>query len=190
MTDALSYLATRQTDWWVLGYEDTDSADPWRIYAPQPSALNQLSRLSDLTFGRGYWIHVSQPITLYMRGAGSAGRQATASVLGPPATFYGRVLPTETLTPKAGMTVQARVNGRVCGKSSTRLVNGAIWYLVHVSADDGGGFAGCAGAASQIQFEVDGQPIGPARVWQNGVIQQLDLGGSGQQSIYLPLVRR
>ncbi len=107
VTDALSYLATRQTDWWVLGYEDTDSADPWRIYAPQPSALNQLSRLSDLTFGRGYWIHVSQPITLYMRGAGSAGAPGHGLRAGATGHVLRACAAHRNPHPQAGMTVQA-----------------------------------------------------------------------------------
>ena len=189
VTQALSYLAERQSDWWILGYDELDAADPWRIYAPGPSPLPQLSTLSQLNFGRGYWIHVSQPITLYLRGAENQTRLSEAPVpLSPPTTFWGPIFPSENFTPKAGMLVEARIDGRLCGSTRTRTINGATWYLLNVSADDGEAFAGCGAPDRMIQLVVGSQAVIPAQPWKDASLYTLDLSLAKVQSLFLPQV--
>ena len=74
-----------------------------------------------LQFGRGYWINMTQAITLRLRGA-TVGCQAAqaADMPGPPATFYGAVLPGPGFTPAAGMRMKAKVGNVICGQAETQ----------------------------------------------------------------------
>ena len=134
VTEALISVSGYYTT--VYGYEPTDTADPWRIYdVTVPDWVNDLH---ELQFGRGYWINTTQAITLRLRGASAAQTAQAIDMTGPPATFYGAVLPGPGFTPAAGMRVKARVGDAVCGQAVTKNIGGQIVYTVKVSADGPG----------------------------------------------------
>jgi hypothetical protein len=92
----------------VYGYDANDTNDPWRIYdVTMPDWGNSLAVLE---FGKGYWINASDSITLHLQigvaGATIAGG-AHEGLPEPPSTFYGTMLPGESFTPTAGMTIDA-----------------------------------------------------------------------------------
>ena len=135
----------------VYSYQPENSpAQPWKMYAPGvPTWANNLQTLE---FGRGYWITVTQPVTLYLGtgaanaanftyGADLSGGESAALILPPPpATFYGALLPGEDFTPTEGATVTAWVvNGQdfaLCGEGSARLLPLQQWSSVEARLGD------------------------------------------------------
>jgi hypothetical protein len=165
----------------VYGYEPTDPADPWKLYAPGvPEWVNDLDALE---FGHGYWISVTQPITLHLGGADGVA----SGIPMPPATYYGRVEPGAGFTPAAGMTVTAWIDGNLCGQGVlTDVAEYGVAYVVDVMADDGGAWVGCGAPGREVVFRVDSQEVAPIALWNNDQVWELTLRPPGQ--IYLPLV--
>ena len=77
----------------VYGYTPETAADPWQVY--DQSAPAYVRDLATLSYGKGYWINVSEPITLLLRSnnrqRAAAGVDAAGPIPTPPATFYGAV---------------------------------------------------------------------------------------------------
>jgi hypothetical protein len=170
----------------VYGYEPTDPADPWKLYAPGvPEWVNDLDALE---FGHGYWISVTQPITLHLSGTADSVADGTASGIPmPPATYYGQVESGSGFTPAAGMTVTAWIGGNLCGQGVLTDVAGyGVAYTVDVMAGDGGAWAGCGAPGREVVFSVGSQEMVPAATWSNDRVWELALRPPGQ--IYLPLV--
>ena len=170
----------------VYGYEATDIADPWKIYAVgEPSWVNDLD---DLEFGRGYWISATQPVTLHLRGAAyDAAGIGTSAMPMPPATYYGHVESGAGFIPAAGMTMTAWIDGHLCGQAVLTDVTGyGLAYAINVMADDSGAYAGCGGAGREIVFQVNGQVMGPVAAWSSDRVWELAL--RPHQRIYMPLV--
>ena len=125
----------------VYGYEPADEVDPWKVYdVTVPDWVNDLSVLQ---FGRGYWIKVSEAISSLLKGATASLGVAAAGPHSPPSTYYGAVLAGPELTPGAGTTVTARVNGNLCGQGVTLEVHGQIVYTINVLAEGPGSAAAC-----------------------------------------------
>jgi hypothetical protein len=161
------------------------------------SAPEWASDLTTLEFGEGYWISMTQEIdtplylkgppdpedettTMSQRAATSEFSSTTTSV---PALYYA-VLDSSWLTATAGMQIQARINGTLCGASETQLVNGKVAFYVKVVADTPGGIAGCGAAGHMVDIELDAQPYATVR-WENR--QAINIG---TRPVYLPLVMR
>ncbi|MBN1887871.1 MAG: VCBS repeat-containing protein [Thermoflexales bacterium] len=159
----------------VYGYEAGDALDHWKVYdVDVPGRFQQaVNDLEALEFGKGYWINVSQGITLYL---GSSVRQA-AVVLPPglPATYYGVVAASGDFTHTANMTVVAKIQNAWCGLGKTSLAGEEIVYVVDVLADDPDA-PGCGAAGRTVKFWVGGQPTQPSVTWSSGLVTQLDLG--------------
>ncbi len=185
----------------VYGYDSTDTGDPWKLYAVDaPEWVNDLALLE---FGQGYWINATQAVTLYLESRNNANL-ATLDALppalqqeglpDPPTPYYGQVLAGESFTPAAGMPVQARINGAVCGATTTRLINGQVVYSIDVLAADSGTYAPCGAKGDQIVFEVDGVRMEPSARWDNTAGGSLDLspatGGNAGRNVYLPVIVR
>lgn len=171
----------------VYGYVATDATAPWRIYAAGvPAWVNDLDSLE---FGHGYWINMTQPITLHLRGAdyGALDTAATTIPL-PPATFYGRVESGSRFTPAPGMTLTAGIDGHLCGQTELTDVAGyGVAYAVDVMADDGA-YPGCGAAGREVTFQVDGQAMAATAAWNNDWVWELAL--EPHYRVYAPLVMR
>jgi hypothetical protein len=188
VTEALLSISGYYTT--VYGYDAENGA--WRMY--DVHADPYANDLAVLEYGRGYWINVTQAITLYLGGAtqGDARIDKTLALQSPPSTFYGPVRSGGDFTPAAGMPVRGMVNGVACAEGQTLLYEGEVVYALHVLADGPGGAAGCGGPGDEVVFEVDGQTMGPRPVWDNDRVRYLPLEpevGAGHE-IYLPLVMR
>lgn len=170
LPQALASIADAYTT--VYGYRAEGAADPWQVYSPQaPGWVNDLTQFEP---GRGYWIHATRAITLYLEGVplvqGAAVEQA-ASLPTPPATFYGAVQGSADFSPAAGMAVVATVAGARCGQGQTRLVDGQVVYQVDVA----GAAAGCGLDGQRVRFSVGGRAMRPQGVWGNQTVQELAL---------------
>jgi hypothetical protein len=141
--------------------------------------------LNELSFGRGYWISVTQNltttagITLYIKGA-AAGGQALLPLAfnAPPATFYG------LLSAGPGQIVTARVGDTVCGQGLTRQVDGQVGYVVDVvSAFQ---VAGCGAPGRSVSFRVGEAPQSWLGQWTDARPVHLDFWDLFQW--FLPLV--
>jgi hypothetical protein len=179
----------------VYGYESTDTFDPWRVYdVTVDDWVNSLRRLE---FGQGYWINVSQSITLHLQSAlPSVTSDQVApldepDMLFPPSTFYGTLLPQNGFTPTVGVTLTARVlPGDIpCGRTRTREVDGQVVYVVDVFADGGPGSPtyGCGVSGRTVRFDLSGLPLFPVDTWDNRRLWHLDLS-LASSTAYLPLV--
>ena len=136
----------------VYWFDGADPVDNWKVYSPDiPPWVNDLT---DLRFGEGYWIHLTESITLRLQGAGFIDQtQAPAQQL-PPATYYGPVLPAENFTPRPGMKVFAWTGGVKCGQAKTQLVDGQVVYSINVSAD-GSVTPGCGREGGVVHFQIE-----------------------------------
>lgn len=161
----------------VYSYDATDVAQPWSLYATGvPTYVNTLSTLE---FGQGYWIHVTEPVTISFRGesaSDTADIQAAVSdavVPYPPATIYGLVNRGGSFEPTAKMNVEALIADIRCGAGQTIADrNGEILYSIHVNASTGDG---CGAPNQVISFVVGGQTMISSTLWQNSAITMLNL---------------
>ncbi len=151
---------------------------------------SQLDWLHALEFGESYWIQVSRPITLYLRGASQPGRAAEPELLSPPATYFGPVLAGSGLIPAAGMPVTAWIDGHLCGRSQTQDVGGQIMYAINVLAEGPGVAAGCGIIGRQVTFQVNSTAMMPSAIWDDNHTSELalwpDLGLD--ERLWVPLV--
>jgi hypothetical protein len=194
-TQVYGFEPDGQSDPWTP-YIEGDTESPWRRY--DVSLPEWANTLTDLEFGRGYWLNVTEATTIHL-GEGSTSVQAemapsgqVASLPTPPATFFGSVAASEEFVPQAGMPVIARVGDAVCGRTTTQEVDGEIVYVVDVLAASSGSSAACGTAGSQVTFEVGGVTLGTTAAWDNSSSHALPLNQSpaAGQTLYLPLVVR
>ncbi|MBN2389765.1 MAG: hypothetical protein JXR84_03515 [Anaerolineae bacterium] len=172
----------------VYGYEADDPDDPWKVYdVVAPEWVNDLTTLE---FNHGYWINVSQTITLYLSNATALMASMLpedSTLASPPDTFYGLLLGNTTFTPDVDMTVEARIKGTVCGRGITRAWEGQVVYVVDVFANDGV-TSNCGNLGDTVMFFVAGQPMVPTAVWDNRQLNEITLKPAA--CVYLPLVLR
>ncbi len=162
----------------VYGYEATDSTDPWKVYdVTVPDYVNDLAMLE---FGHGYWVSVSQAITMYLRemerpvALSSAGLPPQV-----PATYYG-----EVLGGAAGEIVTAWVGDSLCGQAQTLEVDGRVVYALNVMAEAGGP-PGCGAPGRQVTFRVSSQVMVPTVAWDDSRLGEVVLSEAFR--VYLPL---
>ncbi|MFQ5613193.1 MAG: choice-of-anchor Q domain-containing protein [Anaerolineae bacterium] len=179
----------------VYGHVESDTADPWKVYAVDAPAW--VSDLAWLEFGRGYWLNITDTTTLRLRGDPVSSQVEAGNVPNPPATFYGAVISATNFTPSPGMPVVAKVKEQPCGQGLTQLqeLDGQmqVVYAIDVLAEGAGAAAGCGAPGRLITFEVGGQVIASEATWDNSQVWRLDLDVSGIESLprlYLPLVVR
>ncbi|MBP7962219.1 MAG: VCBS repeat-containing protein, partial [Caldilineaceae bacterium] len=164
----------------VYGYDPSQPVlNQWPFHTTDPSVPLEIQSLKQMQFGRGYWIHVSQPITLYLRGAGGGGRGALSVPL-PPATFFGRVT---GLDGWPGMIVDARMNGILCGRGTTLAIREERFYVVQ-------SVAGCGEGGSAITLSINGIPAQSTLPWDNSHVQRQDLTAWGHFPLFLPAIVR
>jgi hypothetical protein len=172
VTEALLSISGYYTT--VYGYEETDEVDPWKVYdVGVPEWVNDLY---ELEFGQGYWINVSEPLTLYLKGRDEVGGAANGGFPYPPATYYGRVLTGTEFVPTAGMSVTARVGGKVCGQGVLTEVAGyGVGYAVNVMAEDWGAYGGCGAPGREVVFWVGDEEMAPRALWDNRELEEVEL---------------
>jgi hypothetical protein len=172
VTEALLSISGYYTT--VYGYEAEDMVDPWRVYdVTVPEWVNDLEVLE---YGHGYWINVSEAITLYLKGGLDSIQDGDRSIPTPPATYYGPVLAGSGFTPTVGMPVTAWIDGHLCGQGVvTDVVDYGLAYVVDVLADDGGSAARCGIRGRAVVFHVESQPMVPSTIWDNGRLWELPL---------------
>jgi uncharacterized repeat protein (TIGR01451 family) len=165
----------------VYGYHPQDTTDPWKVYdVGVPDWVNDLIVLE---FGEGYWISVTEQITLYLTGGGYVTSnsnhkvitKAAVSLPMPPATYYGNVLPGPGFEPAIGMPVTAWVGDQLCGQGQVLEVDGQLVYSVNVFPDGPGGRTGCGTPDQRITFRVNSQAVVPTTVWNNDRVWKLAL---------------
>ena len=159
----------------VYGYDPT-LPDPWLIYdVTVPPYVNELETLDP---GHGYWINVSVSgtITWYVGGAPleQMGVLAPEVVVQPPATIYGVLAEAQP-----GQAVTAWVEGRLCGQTTVRAIEGQNWYMIDVES-------GCGAPGYAVTLRLDGELLAAGLGWDNRHVKRLDIGDRNR--IYLPLV--
>jgi hypothetical protein len=193
VTEALLSISGYYTT--VYGYDATDLDDPWKVWKVYDvTAPTWVNDLHTLEFGRGYWINVSEAITLLLKGASDVTFQqvqdvtlTTASnIPSPPATCYGEVLDGPGFEATIGLPVTAWIDGNLCGRSWTREVGDQIVHTVSVFAEAPAGRVGCGMLGRTVTFKVGSQTMRPTAVWDNSGVWKLALGSGFR--VYLPLV--
>jgi hypothetical protein len=149
-----------------------------------PDWVNELKQLRYL---KTYHIRVTQPITLNLRGSSSVGLKAASCPPLPPATYYGSVHADPVLAPTVGMTVTAWINGKQCGRTQTKDIDGQIVFAIDVLADDFDTAAGCGAPGRKITFHVGSEVLAPSALWNNDQVHEWPLQ---RVRIYLPLLMK
>jgi subtilisin-like proprotein convertase family protein len=211
----LNVNATHYTT--IYGYDDAQQRWQIYDAQVPPEWAPLVNSLQRLDYGRGYWFNVTtagavssqfapplspviaaQPppvlaLTPTPTATATPTPTATAtprpvrSVPIPPATYYGELSATDTLTPAVGMRVEALINGLVCGSAETQLLNDRIVYVIQVEAEQPG-FVGCGSLGRSITWRVEGLELPFRAVWDNAQASELSL--IGRADTWLPLVGR
>lgn len=96
-----------------------------------------------------------------------------------PATYYGTIQSDPSVpnfAPVAGMTVQAFIEGVLCGMTQTQQMNDKVVYRIDVLAEDElGGTPGCGTVGRAVIFYVDNQIMTPSTIWDNSQVLSLPL---------------
>ncbi len=178
LTTALESISGSYTT--LYGFDPTlPAGQQWLVYDVSQAPV--FNTLFDLEFGKGYWINVSEGITLYLASRLEMGM--SPAIPEPPALFYGELLPTFGFTPQAGMVVQAYADGLACGQGVTKEYQGKIVYSVIAWNNNG-----CAVSGRTMTFTVNGQMMIQSSIWDNTVSHRLDLSQNWQ--LFLPIVAK
>jgi hypothetical protein len=171
----------------VYGWDaEALSGNEWLVY--NTSVPRWVNDLEVLEFGHGYWIQVTDTITLYM--GMSAEQSNRPEMIGlPPATYYGTVQPGPGGGAAPGMVVTAWVDGRQCGQATTRLEGGQVVYAIKVLAAGAGAAQGCGLPGKPVSFRVNGQVAYTAATWDNEQVFELPLALTPFK-VFLPFVLR
>jgi hypothetical protein len=192
VTEALASISGYYTT--VYGYEPADAVNPWRVYDMR--APEWVNKLSVLEYGKGYWINVSESITLHLTsGASEAGAEGMLrpdqGELGspwPPTTVYGTLTFSGTPAPD-GTEISALIDGVVYAQTSVFTYEGqAGLYMVDVPSDDPntpdvieGGRTGDTITFAALSGEA--YVITQTTTWDIGAVVNLDLTGKISQTI-------
>jgi hypothetical protein len=164
--EALASITNSYTT--VYGYDIRNQADPWAVFDTASPAW--VSDLSVLQTGNGYWINATEAITLHLRsnpGASLAALNTFAEPLsGPPATFYGILEPSTSITPRPGLPVVARIGETICGRATTRQVEEAIVFVIDVAP--AGAQAECGIVGRVVTITVGAYALAEQPIWNNG----------------------
>lgn len=180
VTLALSSLPT--TTYGAL--YDYRGSGGWRVYAPRMPAWANSAGF-DLTFGRGYWITTTQPITLYLKGAESPSGRSVDGLPFPPSTFYGDISVDGGSAEPSPTSVEAWIDGVLCGRGDVWKHEDEWVYLLFVAHQSQ--TPGCGEPGKSIAFRSGETIFLASATWDSSVIRQHSLVKS-QQNLFLPLV--
>jgi hypothetical protein len=181
--EALASIDGRYTD--VYTYDPNDPKGPFLYFKPNLADSDPRNTLKVLKPYYGYWIKTTQPATLYLKGSTTApGAAASARMVNvppgmstlppPPASFHGEVLGGAGFAPAAGMTVTARLDGRVCGQGRTALDGERVVYSIYVHADSPIA-PGCGKPGRLVTFQVGQAAIATTTRWDSDQPHELVL---------------
>ncbi|HSH05709.1 MAG TPA: VCBS repeat-containing protein [Anaerolineae bacterium] len=151
----------------------------WGLYDPAvgeeyPALAPLVNTLTDLNYTEGYWITVTQPITLYMAPPNDAPTNNLLDPLAsgfelPPATFFGWITPTANVfTPTAGMPVTGWIDGNLCGTGTVVSWQGKLAYQLQVVSEPLLGTAnGCGESGKTVTFKVGYWEMSETHAWDN-----------------------
>jgi hypothetical protein len=97
-----------------------------------------------------------------------------------------------TLT--VGLTVQAKIDGVLCGEGKTQQINGEIVYVVDVAARDDGALNGCGAPGRTVTFTIGEETLATTADWDNNDVHALALSVDNSVDdvadfhFYLPLL--
>ena len=173
ITEGLSSIHGNYSTVYVYDSTDTEEWQRWKVYdVDAPAYVNTLDRLD---FGRGYWISVTEAITLYLKDLDAETTQAASANLGrPPALYYGTVANDQRLLPTTDLSISAWIDGRLCGRGQSLWWQDKLVYKLVVSAADEN-HEGCGALGKAVQLQVNGQPLEEMLSWDNRRPQEIAL---------------
>ncbi|MEI2688917.1 MAG: hypothetical protein V9H69_04095 [Anaerolineae bacterium] len=161
----------------VYGFDTVEPAAPWTVYdrriGPEQAWANDLQTLR---FGQGYWINVTEPITLVLQvGPASPLVQPPVAILAnpvsrtPPAVYFGQIQADAGAAQRGGPPLTALVNGVAgCGAAQVNYdETGMGRYIIKVDAADAGPLAGCGGPGKEVTLRLGEQVIAENLTWDN-----------------------
>ena len=87
------------------------------------------------------------------------------------------------------MTVEARINGHLCGRTQTRQVGQEIMYAINVLADGSGAATGCGVQSRVTIIGIAGTPAEVTTMWDNEQVWWQPLAAT-QHRLFLPVLPR
>jgi len=155
---------------------DSQKEYPWKVYDINAPAY--VNTLTDLEFAKGYWIYLSESVTLYLKGNKDepqpSSRRLRSASQTPPTTFYGRLMGNADFSPTVDMVVTAWIDGVVCGQGPVQEVDGELVYSVSVHGKDDL-YPECGEANDRVTFQIGSQTLDPSGIWNNSQLWELDL---------------
>gem|GEM_PF-1338601 len=159
----------------VYGFDAAEPGAPWTVYdrrvGPEQAWANDLQTLR---FGQGYWINVTEPITLVLKvGTAAALGQPQVVALAnpvsrtPPAVYFGEIQADAAGAAPPELT--ATVNGAEgCGAATVVYDNTGLGrYIIKVDAADEGPLAECGGPGKQVTLHLGEEVIAENLAWDN-----------------------
>jgi hypothetical protein len=202
VTQALASIAGKYS---VIYHYGTTPTPGWHTFAPTvlPPFDKAVNDLTNLEFGRAYWLYATEPAQLYLGvGDGVVASQIAATPSGTPtapAIYYGWVAAEQNFTPVEGMPVIATIDGVVCGETTVQRFNGQPGYVLRVAADDPqANGTTCGESGKVITLTVGGITMAQSATWNNQGVSYLSLSQTSDLNIdpsqtaraFLPVVRK
>ncbi|MBV7336229.1 hypothetical protein KFU94_49955 [Chloroflexi bacterium TSY] len=170
----------------------------WRVYA-KPPVPDWVNSLHALEWNQTYGISATHPSSLTIKFADAEPGEITAAAVDasdfiPPAAYYGVLQPNAEFTPAAGMVVDAFIGNIICGRGTTRAVDGQIVFAVIVYTDGFGQADGCGRQGRKVRFEVDKQAMVPDVAWESRRLTEVSLSRaqtiSTEEVLFVPVMMR
>ncbi|MGB1252375.1 MAG: FG-GAP-like repeat-containing protein, partial [Candidatus Promineifilaceae bacterium] len=173
ITEALAAVDGFYTD--VYHY-DAANGGQWTMHDvavddEHPAFRNIVNDLHDVSFSGAYWINITQEITLHLGVPSQIGRtvERASSAQLPPTTYFGWISNTGGLNLTIDLTVEAKVNGILCGQTTAFAKDGGVAYKLQVESEVLFGVPNdCGTDGANVQFYVDGIYLnGTDHTWDN-----------------------
>ncbi|MEM7134051.1 MAG: VCBS repeat-containing protein [Chloroflexota bacterium] len=165
----------------IYGY-DPSRDNPWLIHDVnvEPSLSPLVNNLKSLEFAKGYWLLVTEPITIYMTSPSLRSEVQAAAIDGQstpliPAIYYGWVGEASAGTALFHVPITAEIDGVNCGQASIQLIDGKAAYILYVkAADPADATLTCGEPGKDVAFKINSQVVATAP-WNNGSPQYFNL---------------
>jgi hypothetical protein len=153
----------------LYGRDPRQILPSWHVY--DPSAPTWVNNLQTLDRNSDYFIHTTQPVTVYMQIENRPLPHKPFAYepqldIFPPAIYYGKVLASDGFQPATGMPIKAYIDDHLCGSSTLQLQDSVIVYKIEVNAinltENGCGMYG-----KTIRFEINNRAMVTHAVWDN-----------------------
>ncbi|GAB4196978.1 MAG: hypothetical protein OHK0022_14910 [Roseiflexaceae bacterium] len=189
----------------IYAYNRGNQGNPWQLFDPAvPASWHPaVNDLDNLSYNQSYWIYATETVTWTVRHGRSslsshltANRspedpssdfrsRTTSAPPPPPATFYG-------FAPAAGLSVEAYINGQLCGTTISRWFGGPgserPIFVIRIRATGDGPGTGCGSLGHNVTVAFkEGSRIVEQRsaTWANTHALFLE-----PRQVYLPLISR